>query len=272
MIQKKADIPPLFDCLDPKDPVPVLLHLPHSGTYIPPKIYDTLQPDKRDQLDETDWFLDQLYDFASALGITVVRANYHRWVADLNRDPSGNSLYNDGRVITEIVPLTDFNGEYLYINPPSDLMKTERVANFHTAYFKQLEGKISSLRNRFNRILIWDGHSIRRQVPGIQAAPFPDLILGTNDFQTCRQDWYETIRNTISESEYQLTENIPFKGGHITRNLYNEEQNIHTVQLEMSKDLYMDDSETNYDSKRANKIKELLKLTFENLIEQICQE
>ena len=64
--------------------------------------------------DDTDWYLEKLYDFAASMGVTVIEAVYSRWVIDLNRTPQNKNLYNDGRIITALCPTTDFLGDPLY--------------------------------------------------------------------------------------------------------------------------------------------------------------
>lgn len=67
---------------------------------------DRLTPTSR-TLPDTDWRVDELYDFAGNLGATVLKANYSRYVADLNRPPDGASLY-PGRLVTDVCPLELF--------------------------------------------------------------------------------------------------------------------------------------------------------------------
>ena len=56
----------------------------------------------------------ELYDFAAGRGATVVRTAISRTVIDVNRDPSGASLY-PGQATTELCPTTTFDGEPLYL-------------------------------------------------------------------------------------------------------------------------------------------------------------
>ena len=94
--------------------VPIIISSPHSGTFFPEEVKQQLVPEYVENPDDTDWCIDRLYDFAPTMGITLITANYNRWVIDLNRDPNSQPLYNDGRVITGLVPTTNFNGEMLY--------------------------------------------------------------------------------------------------------------------------------------------------------------
>ena len=80
--------------------VPILLSVPHCGTAFPDELVSQYKSDLIKNPDDTDWFVDKLYGFASDLGITTISAVYSRWVIDLNRHPESKPLYSDGRIIT----------------------------------------------------------------------------------------------------------------------------------------------------------------------------
>ena len=58
---------PLFECVPGEGPL--LISLPHSGTYVPPELAVRLRPEVLD-LPDTDWFVPQLYDFFRDLGVS----------------------------------------------------------------------------------------------------------------------------------------------------------------------------------------------------------
>jgi N-formylglutamate deformylase len=91
---------------------PLVVSLPHTGTEIPPAFEAGLASDWLARKD-ADWWIDRLYDFAGDLGATVIRTAISRTVIDVNRDPSGASLY-PGQATTELCPTTTFDGEPLY--------------------------------------------------------------------------------------------------------------------------------------------------------------
>ena len=80
--------------------VPIVLSVPHCGTQFPKELKKKYNPRLQKIVDDTDFYVDQLYNFVSEMGITMIRARYSRWVIDLNRDPESAPLYNDGRIIT----------------------------------------------------------------------------------------------------------------------------------------------------------------------------
>ena len=70
---------------------PLLVSLPHTGTdlaALEPRLVSPWLARK-----DADWGIDRLYDFAADLGATVVRTSISRTIIDVNRDPSGASLY-----------------------------------------------------------------------------------------------------------------------------------------------------------------------------------
>ena len=259
-----------FFIKEPKEKkVPFVLSLPHRGTEFPAELEGFYVPELVEVLDDTDWDLEKLYDFATELGVTVIYAKYSRWVIDLNREPDSKPLYTDGRLITELCPKTTFLGVNIYRNKeyePDDAEIDRRLDNYFFPYHQKIDELLSGLKDEFGHAIFWDGHSIRRNVKTIRKEPFPDFILGNNDGKTAGQNFIDTVLETLRSGIWQINHNDPFKGGYLTRSKGNPSKNIHALQLEMSKDLYMSENELVYDPEKAKKVKRLLRKTFDNLI------
>jgi len=250
--------------------VPIIISSPHSGTYFPDDIKQRLKPQMAAAPDDTDWFIDRLYDFAPQMGITLIKANYSRWVIDLNRDPESKPLYTDGRVITGLCPTTDFNGNPLYeYGEPDAAEIMQRVEHYYNPYHQKLSELLESTKKEFGIALLFDAHSIRKVVPGIRPEPFPDLILGDNDGASASAKIIDAAWEVLEKSDYQAQHNHPFKGGQITRHFGQPHNNIHALQLEMAKTNYMDASEKQYDSANANRIRTMLQDVFTQLIKTV---
>lgn len=259
-----------FFIIEPTAPrVPVILSSPHSGTEFP----DELQPQFRAEFaarpDDTDWFIHELYNFAPSLGITLVHARYSRWVIDLNRDPASRPLYNDGRLITELCPKTDFLGNEIYVDErfkPDEAEIARRTVEYYEPYHAKLGDLLDERRREFGVACLWDAHSIRRVVPTIQKDPFPDLILGDNDGRSSSSAISNAAANALSSGKFGLSRNFPFKGGHITRSFGDPGNGIHALQLEMSKTNYMNDAEDEFDETRANEVRAVLRMALTAVI------
>ena len=219
--------------------LPVLISVPHSGQTIPPEIRAEINAQYIDPTQDCDFFVDHLYHFASELGVGLIKANYSRYVVDLNRDLK--PLYDDGRVITSMVPETTFLNEPLYKSPLSETERQRRVNGYYQPYHTALSRVLDEIKRRFGVACLLDAHSIKRSVPSINSVRFPDLILGTNDSTTCPMSVEQAAIEALASDGYQLSVNTPFRGGAITRNFAQVAQRIYTLQLEMSQDLYMNE-------------------------------
>ncbi len=253
--------------------VPILISIPHCGTEFPEELKGQYIPEKIETPEDTDWFVDKLYDFASEMGITIITARYSRWVIDLNRSPESKPLYTDGRVITDLVTTTDFLGNPIYKDKfPTEADIDERLEKYYFPYYYKIEDILNDFKERFGKSLLYDAHSIKRFVPGIRKDPFPDMILGDNDGASAHPELIKTALESLSGSNYQVNHNNPFKGGYITRFFGKPAYHQHALQLERVKMNYMDDSETKYDHQRASRMKEVLKKTLENLIHTLMEK
>lgn len=252
--------------------VPIVISVPHCGTAFPEELKDQYDPLLINTPDDTDWFVDQLYDFAPAMGMTMISAVYSRWVIDLNRDPQSKPLYTDGRIITGLCPTTDFLGTPLYKDHRTEVAHKEverRLQAYYQPYHEKIRELLVDLKTRFGKVLLWDCHSIRQLVPTIQKEKFPDLILGSADHTSAHQVLIDTALKNLGSARYSLQHNHPFKGGFITRNFGRPAQQEHALQLEMSKINYMDDAERKYDSTRAGRMREVLQSTLRALADQL---
>src|SRR3954467_4680076 len=138
---------------------PLIISLPHTGTDIPADIEDQLVSPWLARKD-ADWWVDRLYAFAEDLGATLVRTAISRTVIDVNRDPSGASLY-PGQATTGLCPTETFDGDPLYRDGeepgPSEI--DERRQKFFAPYHAALQAEIDRLRTLHGKIVLYDCHS-----------------------------------------------------------------------------------------------------------------
>ena len=251
--------------------VPIIISAPHVGTELPLHVKEKLDPAMAMQLPDTDWFVDQLYDFSTTLGAVLVKARYSRYVIDLNRPVEGPSLYNDQRRQTEYIPSTSFEGVPLYPNgyQPGDEERRKRIELYYRPYYDELSEQIQIALHKFGRVLLWDAHSIKRHVASIQSSPFPDLMLGDRDGHSAEPRLVEIALNSLKKSSYSVAYNAPFKGGQITRHHGHSAPGVYAMQLEMAQDIYMTDGML--DKAKANQLKPFLEETLRALAEGMAK-
>ncbi|WP_299695067.1 N-formylglutamate deformylase [uncultured Tateyamaria sp.] len=216
---------------------PVVLGLPHTGTYVPPDIHACLNATGRD-LRDTDWHVHTLYD-GVLQGATTVRATFHRYVVDANRDPSGTSLY-PGQNTTGLVPLTDFDGQDIWLTPPTVDAVQDRRRRFHAAYHAALRAELDRVRALHGIAILYDCHSIRSRIPFLFDGTLPDFSIGTNLGTTCAPV-IETAAYGICRAadRFSTVLNGRFKGGWTTRHYGQPRAGIHAIQMELAQSTYL---------------------------------
>ena len=252
--------------------VPIIISIPHCGTEFPEELKNNYLPGQVESIDDTDWFLQDLYNFAPAMGITIIHARYSRWVIDLNRDPESAPLYNDGRLITGLTTTTDFLGNPIYKpgKEPQQADIERRLKKYYWPYYEKVRLLLEERKKQSGKVLLWDAHSIREVVKTIRKEPFPEMILGDNDEKSADKKLIDITLEALKKG-FQVNHNDPFKGGHITRYFGRPAENVHALQLERNKNLYMDDAERKFDEVRADKMRGFLKANFEKLIEALSR-
>jgi formiminoglutamase len=218
---------------------PLVVSLPHTGTEIPAEFESRLVSPWLARKD-ADWWIDRLYDFAADLGATVVHTAISRTVIDVNRDPSGASLY-PGQATTELCPTTTFDGEPLYrVGGEPDVAEiSERRTRFFEPYHAALRSEIERLRAKHDRIVVYDCHSIRSVIPRLFEGTLPNFNIGTNSGASCNPALTSMIEAICGETAFSRVANGRFKGGYITRSLGRPEAGVHAVQMELACRGYM---------------------------------
>lgn len=222
--------------------IPLLISIPHLGTQIPADIRSQLN-DVADDVADTDWHLDQLYDFAARAGASMLGARYSRYVIDLNRPASGESLY-PGQTTTGLYPTETFRGEPLYCSGagPEQADAQHRLQRYWKPYHAKLREELDRLKAEFGTVLLWEAHSIASVLPRLFEGKLPDLNIGTNSGGSCDPSVLDAITATLGAQPYTWITNGRFKGGYITRAYGNPEQGVHSVQLEMCQSTYMNEA------------------------------
>lgn len=238
---------------------PIVLGLPHAGTFVPPDIAARLNENGR-KLADTDWHIDRLYDGVLA-GVTTVRANFHRYVVDANRDPDGASLY-PGQNTTTLVPLTDFDGAPIWDQAPSDADIDARRAAFHAPYHAALLAELARVRAAHGVAILYDCHSIRSRIPFLFDTTLPDFNIGTNLGTTCAAP-IEAATKEVCENAagYSCVINARFKGGWTTRHYGQPASGTHAVQMELAQSTYLtaEAAPWRYDQTKAARLRPHLK-------------
>ena len=220
---------------------PLIVSFPHTGIELPEPIAARLVSPWLARKD-ADWWVDRLYAFAADLGATLVRTSISRTVIDVNRDPSGASLY-PGQATTELCPLTTFDGEPLYKDglEPDAAEIAARRAGYFDPYHAALAAEIERLRAAHPRIVLYEAHSIRSRIPRLFEGELPNFNIGTNSNASSDPALTAAIETVCAAPDFTHVTNGRFKGGWTTRRYGQPETGVHAVQMELACRGYVDE-------------------------------
>jgi len=247
---------------------PLLVSVPHAGVRLP--------EDQRPHyvgralgLEDTDWHLDKLYDFVRELGASLIVPQYSRYLIDLNR-PRGNAPMYPGRNNTELCPTRFFSGDPLYRDGrmPDATEIARRTVEYWQPYHDALRGELDRIRAAHGHAVLFDGHSIKSELPWLFDGRLPDLNLGTVGGASCAPALRDALVSVLAgQSRFSYVVDGRFKGGHITRHYGDPRLGVHAVQLEMCWSCYMPEAAPYaYDLKRAGRVLPVLRQLVETML------
>lgn len=216
---------------------PLILSVPHPGTGLPPEVHAALNATGR-AVPDTDWHMRELYGFAARFQPTIVEAQLSRYVIDLNRDPSGVSLY-PGQATTELVPTTTFDGEPIWATLPDAAEIERRRKAYFQPYHDALAAEIARVKAIHGWCLLWDCHSIKSVIPRLFPGTLPTLNLGTNSGASCAAVVEAAAVKAMAGQPLTQIVNGRFKGGWITRHYGKPDSHVHAIQMEKALSAYL---------------------------------
>ena len=202
--------------------IPIIANLPHSGLKVPAAIAKTFTPQQLGSLPNSDWHLQSLYDFLPELGITVLQANYSRYVVDLNRAVKPPLF---GSFWSAVVPEQTAFKQPIYIEKPSQSEVQSRIETYYTPYHQQLAGLLNQTIAQFGKVYLFDLHSFMGLIT-------EDICLGNANGKTCSASLLNQVNNSLASQNYQVVNNKVFSGGFITRH-YGQQTDVEALQIEL---------------------------------------
>jgi len=245
---------------------PLFISLPHDGTGLPDDIAARLTESAR-RVPDTDWHVSRLYAFARELGASMIVPKFSRYVVDLNRPPDDESLY-PGQNTTGLCPLVQFSNAPIYRKgeEPTKREIAARIRKYWRPYHDALAGEIARIRSLYGRVVLWEGHSIRSEVPFLFDGRLPDFNLGTAGGASCSGGLQRKLVHVLeAQKDYSFVANGRFKGGYITRNYGKPIDGIEAIQLELAQCNYMNEETFEYDEAKAPRVQAVIRALLESV-------
>jgi N-formylglutamate amidohydrolase len=234
----------------PEPSTPVVLSVPHAG--VATRGFEATISPELDVRCDADLYVDRLYRVGQPDGPEVVlSAHLSRFVCDLNRDPDDVSR---GAVPEHPAPRNADGRGFVWavttagvpaLARPLTLDDWRARTAVHAAYHDALAQALARARARFGFAILVDGHSMPsrgrsgHKDPGRARA---DVVPGDREGTSCAPSLSRLVGDHFTSRGFSVAFNDPYKGGYITAHHGRPAEGIHAIQIELRRDLYMDEA------------------------------
>ena len=206
---------------------PVVVSLPHSGTFIPPVMKEKLNDNI--VLPNMDWYLSDLYSFLPEMGFTVIINDVSRYVIDLNRK-CGNNL--TGAYENHPFYKHTTMGYEMYKEEISDAEIKNRIHVIYEPYHERLRDLLSQKKRCFSSAILLDLHSFGCNLDC-------DLVLGNRFGKTASGNFFGIIKRILKKENFIIQDNTPFPGGFIVQEHGGRLNSCEALQIELNYKTYI---------------------------------
>lgn len=236
----------------------VVFASPHSGRHYPAAFLAASRLDPLALRRSEDCFVDELFAAAAEMGAPMIRAQFPRAYVDVNREPYElDPAMFDGPLpaycntrsprvqaglgtIARIVA----TGSDIYAGKLSVAEGLDRIERLYKPYHRDLGRLIDACRHAHGHAVLIDCHSMPSiggpldYDPGRRRA---DFILGDAHGAACAPAVVDAVAGALRGLGYRVTHNAPYAGGFTTTHYGRPADGVHVLQIEINRDLYMDE-------------------------------
>lgn len=247
---------PPFTVFEPiRQTLPYILNSPHSGRHYPERFLAMSRLDRIQIRRSEDSYVEELFSGGVALGIPMLAANFPRAYLDVNReaweldprmfsDPLPSYVNSrSARVAGGLgtVPMVVGEGRNIY---PARLPFSEaarRINAYYKPYHARLRQLVVATRQQFGYAVLIDCHSMPSTVRVGETGARPDFIVGDRFGTSACAAVSRHAISLLRSAGYTVVHNKPYAGGFITEHYGRPAHGIHALQLEVNREIYMDE-------------------------------
>lgn len=230
----------------------VIFGSPHSGCTYPDWFLQGTTLPLATLRSSEDAFVDRLIACAPACGAVTIRAQVPRAIVDLNRAPDEidplivrgvprHPLNQRTLAGLGVIPRVVSQGRAILDRPIERAEAERRINTYWRPYHLALAALIAEARARFGQAILIDMHSMPHDALGHLHGQRPDMVLGNRHGLSAAARVSEAIVAAVEAEGWRIRRNSPFAGAYICSAYGRPGHNIHVVQLEIDRSLYMDE-------------------------------
>lgn len=231
---------------------PLLLSVPHAGRDYPKSLYDNLRIAPAELLRLEDRYADRLISPAIAAGIPAIVAHRARAWIDLNRseDELDAGMLADGKLLSNrsgsakmrgglgLIPRRLMHFGEIWKRPFDAEDVAFRIESYHRRYHETIESTLSQIVQRFGVAILIDLHSMPPLKP--LTGPTPQIVVGDRFGQSAGSIYSGMLLERLKQVGIAAALNHPYSGDYVLRHHGRTRSNIHAIQIEIDRSLYLD--------------------------------
>lgn len=240
---------------------PLVLDSPHSGVQYPADFAYACDTQLLRRAEDTH--VEKLYDFAPSLGVAWVEALFPRSYLDANRGPGEIDVSMlsgpwHGELVTDPAQLakvrlgkglvwrcTD-DGRPIYDRLLAPEEVARRIETCWRPYHAAVAAAVDAAHAAHGYAIHLNCHSMPA-IAGSHATDFPglvhaDFVIGDRDGTTADPRLSRRMVDHLRSLGYSVEYNHPYKGVEIVRRHADPARHRHSVQVEINRKLYMDET------------------------------
>jgi N-formylglutamate deformylase len=229
--------------------VPFVFASPHSGRAYPQSFLAMSRLGPTALRRSEDAFVEELFCGAVALGAPLLAARFPRAFLDANRAPSElDAAMFDGHLPVAVdapsprvtaglgvIPRIVRDSAEIYRAKISPLDAEERLARLYRPYHAALAQLIAETREIFGVAVVIDCHSMP------SAAAIPDIVFGDRYGMAAAPLLTHAAEMAFEKQGFSHARNSPYAGGYTTILHGRRDRDVHALQVEINRALYLDE-------------------------------
>lgn len=214
-----------------------------------------------------DRFVDLLFEDIPHHGADLLCASFPRSYIDVNRaeddiDPlliskpwpydyapsqrARNGIGLIRRLLRKDMPLYD--------EPLSISAIQNRIEQYYRPYHEKIETVLKDKKQTFGHAYFINMHSMPSSITNY------DFVLGTRHQKSCNPDFSDIIAQNLMDMGYKIVFNAPYQGAEIIQRYGRPYEDMHAIQIEINKGLYLNEATQEKSKNFDNLKKDLEKL------------
>lgn len=241
-----------FSVFEPTaEETPVIVEVPHAGLWVDGPALATLAAPARSIGRDADLWVDELYADAPSRGATMLVAHVSRYVVDLNRSERDvdreavDGAQGNVRASRGIIwRLTSDGGRVLDAPLPRRELE-RRLDAYYRPYHAMIRALVERKRARFGHAILLAAHSMPstgRAAHGDAQAERADVVPGTRGRTSAAASFIDAVDGHARGAGFSVAHDDPYQGGFTTMHYGRPREDVHVVQVELARRLYMDEA------------------------------